>query len=269
LAKHRETAILIDGYQENRVLQSQPKSRVERSSSASQQIKSDPTDLMMTFPNSKQREAVLYSGGIDSSVLLASLVQRGVFAIPIYLQSGFHWQKSERIWAEAFISTLDRDLVSPVVDLYLPLDDLYQDHWSVDGKGVPDRNASDLDVDLPGRNAMAILKAALWCLHHQIDRLSIGTLSTSPFADAKEEFIERVAQLANTGRDRTIEIIAPFADRDKAQIMLEGQRLSLEKTFSCLAPRNDQHCGDCNKCRERRDAFSGLGADPTVYATSP
>jgi 7-cyano-7-deazaguanine synthase len=37
-----------------------------------------------------------------------------------------------------------------------------------------------------------------------------------------------------------------------------------------MNPQSGLHCGQCSKCRERRDAFHDAGvADPTTYATTP
>ena len=42
----------------------------------------------------------------------------------------------------------------------------------------------------------------------------------------------------------------------------------LEHTLSCMQPVEGIHCGQCSKCRERRDAFRDAGiADLTSYAT--
>ena len=44
----------------------------------------------------------------------------------------------------------------------------------------------------------------------------------------------------------------------------------LELTLSCMNPKDGAHCGQCSKCRERRDAFHEAGVpDRTRYATVP
>ena len=59
---------------------------------------------------------------------------------------------------------------------------------------------------------------------------------------------------------------------EKSDVIRLGVELGvpLELTLSCMNPRNGLHCGQCSKCRERRDAFNDAGvADPTAYATPP
>jgi 7-cyano-7-deazaguanine synthase len=48
--------------------------------------------------------------------------------------------------------------------------------------------------------------------------------------------------------------------------MQRGRFLPLELTFSCMRPLDGRHCGDCNKCAERRKAFRDAGLpDRTPY----
>jgi 7-cyano-7-deazaguanine synthase len=58
----------------------------------------------------------------------------------------------------------------------------------------------------------------------------------------------------------------------KADVVRLGAELGvpLELTLSCMNPRVGLHCGQCSKCRERRDAFADAGvSDPTRYAMQP
>ena len=67
--------------------------------------------------------------------------------------------------------------------LKLPLADIYGDHWSITGRNIPVAGTSDEAVYLPGRNAILIIKAALWCQLHGIKELALATLASNPFKD--------------------------------------------------------------------------------------
>jgi 7-cyano-7-deazaguanine synthase len=56
-----------------------------------------------------------------------------------------------------------------------------------------------------------------------------------------------------------VRVIAPFRELSKTQVVRRGRRLPLHLTFSCLSPRQDRHCGRCNKCAERRRALGEAG----------
>ena len=52
----------------------------------------------------------------------------------------------------------------------------------------------------------------------------------------------------------------------KVEVMRLGRGLPLELTFSCIQPREEGHCGRCNKCAERQHAFREAQlSDPTRY----
>ena len=113
-------------------------------------------------PSARTQETVglLISGGVDSAILLAHLLDRGYRVQPIYVSMGCAWDVSERRAVRRFIDalddtldddTLDDDAILPVVDLAMPVGDLYGDHWSITGQGVPDESTPDEAVFLWGR----------------------------------------------------------------------------------------------------------------------
>ena len=52
----------------------------------------------------------------------------------------------------------------------------------------------------------------------------------------------------------------------KEEVILKGQKLPFEFTFSCINPKGYDHCGECNKCVERKKAFFAAGLfDKTKY----
>ena len=56
----------------------------------------------------------------------------------------------------------------------------------------------------------------------------------------------------------------------KREVISLSRGLDLDLSFSCIAPVDGLHCGRCNKCAERSNAFDELHTpDPTHYAASP
>lgn len=211
---------------------------------------------------------VLLSGGLDSSILLGYLLAQGFEVQPFYIRSGLLWEPEELEATRSFLAALaPHHRVCELVVLELPLGDLYTDHWSITGQDVPGATSPDEAVYLPGRNALLVVKTAVWCQLHGIRQLALGVLGTSPFADATAEFFEALQSALNCNQDGPIRLLHPFAGMDKAQVMKLSGDLPLEYTFSCIAPQGGLHCGQCNKCVERQAAFALTGkSDPTPYA---
>lgn len=212
-----------------------------------------------------QLTGVLVSGGLDSSILLGELLRQGQPVQPLYVRFQLIWEPAELAMLRQFLQRLACPQLRPLVVLDLPLTDLYGSHWSIDGQQTPGANSPDEAVYLPGRNALLLLKAGLWCQLHGVSRIALGPLSTNPFADARADFFRRVEDLLETYAAR-LEILAPFLGLKKPAVMRMGRGLPLEWTFSCLAPVDSSHCGRCNKCAERRQAFREVEtSDPTCY----
>lgn len=212
--------------------------------------------------------AVLVSGGIDSCVLLSELLQQGRDVQPLYVRSELVWEPAETAALRQYLDRVRSQRLRELVVLHVPMDDLYPTHWSVTGQDAPGRLTPDEAVYLPGRNALLVLKAALWCDRHGIPQLALGSLGTSPFADATPAFFDRLQGVLRFYSPQPPEILLPLGGLDKGRVMQMGRGCPLELTFSCLAPVAGGHCGRCNKCEERRRAFSAAGRDdPTIYAS--
>ena len=201
------------------------------------------------------RSAVLASGGVDSTVLLAEELHAGHEATPIHVRSGFAWEDAEA-------RTLRRLLTCPpflgparpLVTLSAPVDDVYPaDHWAITGS-PPGLHTPDAAVYLEGRNLLLITKAAVWCRQHNVSRLVIASLAGNPFPDATSEFFLAASQAVSVGLAHPIEVAAPFLMMSKTKVVARGRALGvpLELTLSCMNPGpGDSHCRACSKCRER------------------
>jgi 7-cyano-7-deazaguanine synthase len=66
--------------------------------------------------------------------------------------------------------------------------------------------------------------------------------------------------------DQRLRIVTPFSKLHKSEVMQLGKDLPLEWSFSCIQPQGREHCGRCNKCAERKQAFLDANMkDPTTY----
>jgi 7-cyano-7-deazaguanine synthase len=221
----------------------------------------------MAVDSSPAPTGLLLSGGLDSCILLGRLLEEGHRLQPFYVRSGLVWEREELQAAKRFLRALSCPQLADLVILDLPLRDLYKGHWSVTGQGAPGALSPDDAVYLPGRNALLMIKATLWCGLHGIDRLALAVLGSSPFGDATPKFFDAFEAALRQATGRQVRIVRPFAQFDKRQVMSLGRGLPLELTFSCIAPTAGVHCGKCNKCAERNAAFRLIGADDaTRYA---
>ncbi len=222
---------------------------------------------MKDSARASETTAILLSGGLDSAILLGHLLQQEVCVQPITIATGCIWQAAEQRAIDQFLAALGSNAVAPLVELAVPLADLYGEHWSFTGQDVPDQTTPDEAVFLWGRNPLLLVKAMLWCSMHNISRLALATLRCNPFADATPQFFQQFQQALSTATESEVEILRPFATLSKQQVLALGVELPLHLTFSCLSPQEGQHCGICNKCAERAEVLrTMLGGDPTIYA---
>jgi 7-cyano-7-deazaguanine synthase len=222
--------------------------------------------------------AVLFSGGLDSAVLLADALAGGAArrgpVRALYVGVGFAWEAEERAMAaRLFAAPPLAGAIEPPVDLAFDMRDVFPaTHWAVRGE-PPAFDTPDEDVYIDGRNAILLAKAAVYMARaRNPGRLLLGTLAGNPFPDATPDFFAAMSRALSLGLGAPVAIEAPFAALRKAEVIRKGIALGvpLELTLSCMQPKDGLHCGRCSKCRERRDAFREADVeDPTLYRHAP
>ena len=233
---------------------------------------------------------VLLSGGLDSAVLLADEA-RSAFAkatadkpalahatadkpvLPVYVSVGLAWEDAERrMLAQLLATPLFHQGVAPLETLEFTMRDVYPaSHWAIVGK-PPAYDTPDEDVYLIGRNLVLLTKAGVMAATRKATRIVLGTLAGNPFPDATPEFFAAMQRSVRLGLHHDVAIETPFARMHKEDVIRLGDRLGvpLALSLSCMNPIDAPtplHCGQCSKCRERREGFAAAGvADPTAYA---
>jgi 7-cyano-7-deazaguanine synthase len=216
--------------------------------------------------------AVLFSGGLDSAVLLARELRETDVVWPIHIRNGLAWEAAESRAIERLLAGHPfAGRTQPLTSLTMDMRDIYPPtHWAVVGQ-PPAYDTPDEDVYLEGRNIVLIVKAAVLCARLSAGRLVLGSLANNPFPDATPEFFRAMAAAMSLGLAHVIDIQTPLASLHKEDVIGLGVELGvpLEHTLSCMQPDKDRHCGLCSKCRERQEAFRIAGVeDPSIYAAA-
>jgi 7-cyano-7-deazaguanine synthase len=210
---------------------------------------------------------VLVSGGADSCILLHQMRAGFERVVPLYIRNGLLWEDAELYWLKRFLSATASPAVDPLKILDLPMDDVYDLHWSLTGEAVPAYDSNWSEVYLPGRNLILLSKTVVFCALNGIAAVALGPLKTNQFSDSSRQFFSRLGEVAEEGLGVRLDILTPIAHLEKTEVLKLGRELPLELTFSCINPQGSLHCGACNKCAERIEAFSEAGIpDRTAYA---
>jgi len=191
---------------------------------------------------------------------------------PIYVSAGLAWEAEELAALDRLLATPAFSGLAPLARLTFTVRDLYPPtHWALRGE-PPAFDTPDEDVYLTGRNIVLLSKAGIYCAQHDIGRIALGPLAGNPFPDATPEFFSSMARTLTLGLAHELRIDTPFLEKDKSEVIRIGSGLGvpLELTLSCMNPKDGFHCGECSKCRERRDAFNDAGVeDLTRYSVQP
>jgi len=130
---------------------------------------------------------VLFSGGLDSAVLLA-LERRSHDPVwPIHVRAGLAWEDAERRAIDRLLAAPVFAGVAPLATITVDMRDVYPpSHWAVTGT-PPAYDTPDEDVYLDGRNIVLLSKAAVLCARLGVSRIALGLLAGTPVSIAHTE----------------------------------------------------------------------------------
>ncbi len=171
---------------------------------------------------------------------------------PVYIKSGYFWEKAEIYWLKKYLKALKNKKIKPLTILDSPTKDLDKNNWAVTGKKTPDCASKDEEVYLPGRNLLLLSKAAVFAASKNISNIAIGSLAGNPFADATPRFFRTLEKSASLALNFPIKILTPLIRLRKLEVINLGKNLPIHLSFSCLSPRQISPCHKCNKCAEKK-----------------
>lgn len=183
---------------------------------------------------------VLLSGGIDSSVMLALLLEQKISCFPLFINYGQVTAKREL------------EAASEICDNYnLKLEQVDISNVSKFTLNQLTNPALSNNPYYPNRNLLLIVIGSIRAYEEKHNGVAIGIINTISFPDCTNEFLNYANKSISGGLGREIALIAPFSNLSKHEVVKIGKQLKvpLEKTFSCIA--SNIACGYCGSCKDR------------------
>jgi len=211
------------------------------------------------------RSLLIYSGGMDSTVLLYA--KKEEIGLAVNFQYGSRHNQAEAKMAVENCS--DLGIPFQIVDLSIPFQNLRSVLLDPVSK-IPEGHYQDETMKqtvVPFRNGIFLSFAAGIAESRKLHSVMIANHSGDHaiYPDCGPAFITGMTGAIACGTWEKIALEAPFTCMTKREIAILGKTLKVpfDKTYSCYCG-GEIHCGKCGTCVERKEALEGF--DPTLYS---
>lgn len=209
------------------------------------------------------------SGGLDSTVLLYYLINKGLEIKAISFDYGSKHNDREIPCAVNICKKLGIDhqiICLDFINKHFKSDLLQNGGEIPEGHYAADNMKSTV---VPFRNGIMLSISAGIAESNDCDFIALASHSGdhTVYPDCRPEFTKAFSEAIFFGTEKEIQLVAPFNDISKAKIVELGNELGVDfsLTYSCYKG-GDKHCGKCGTCVERKEAFNSANIkDPTTY----
>ncbi len=217
-----------------------------------------------------KKTILIYSGGMDSTVLLYLLLSQGFTVECLSVDYG-QKHKKELKCAKSICKKLS--LTQKVINLS-SISYLLSSSSLIDSnKPIPEGHYEEETMKttvVPNRNMILLSLATARAIDSKANTVSYAAHSGDHaiYPDCRESFAKSMDAAMQLCDWKKITLNRPFVGMSKAEICKMGSNLEVpfKDTWSCYKG-DTKHCGRCGTCIERREAFHLAGIDdPTSYA---
>tara|TARA_Y100001951_G_scaffold105192_1_gene120569 strand:+ start:1915 stop:2613 length:699 start_codon:yes stop_codon:yes gene_type:complete len=221
---------------------------------------------------------VLFSGGMDSTTLLAQAINKHDEVIALSILYGSKHNEVESKAAQEICDFYKIQRIKLDIDFNTWG---FKSDLLTSGGDVPEGHYADESMTatvVPFRNGILLSIATGIAESLEAGVIYYGAHGGDHpiYPDCRPEFVEAMRTAIATGTGNSVTMDAPFSEIDKTEIAKLGHALNVpfERTWSCYQPVATEddyiHCGRCGTCVERIEAFTDSNVpDLTKYQTTP
>ncbi|PTX91851.1 7-cyano-7-deazaguanine synthase QueC [Verrucomicrobia bacterium LW23] len=211
----------------------------------------------------------VYSGGMDSTVLLYHLLEDGHQVRALSVNYG---QKHSKELKHAASICAELGVEHRIADLRSISDLLAGSSLTSPDIQIPEGHYAEENMKttvVPNRNMILLAIATGWAISIKAGSVSYGAHSGDHaiYPDCRDEFAAGMDHVMSLADWHSVTLNRPFVNLAKTDIAKLGAKLKVpfSRTWSCYKG-NELHCGKCGTCVERREAFYLAELeDPTIY----
>jgi 7-cyano-7-deazaguanine synthase len=186
----------------------------------------------------------LSSGGLDSTVCLYLLRERGLNALPVYVNYG--QRNLAREWGALSAACHSHGFPQPI-----RFD--FPSFGTIIKSGLTDETLRlNEDAFTPARNLLfLVLAGAVASSKGNIRNIVIGLLSerTAIFPDQSDRFLKMTESVLTEALGARVEIHCPLRDLTKQDVLKLARARGISEFYSCHSG-GDTPCGKCIACLE-------------------
>ena len=216
----------------------------------------------------KEKVVVIYSGGMDSFTILNSALSEGY---EIYALTFDYGQKHSKEIEFARNVCKELQIHHRVIDI-TAINQLLQSSSLTSNQDIPEGHYEADNMKstvVPNRNMILLSLAIGYAVDIGANKVYYGAHSGDHaiYPDCRPEFVHSMNQVAKLANYEPIEIVTPFLNNSKDEILAAGLAMNLDygKTWTCYNGR-EKACGKCGSCIERLEAFAQHNTtDPLPY----